>query len=108
MCKKFHQHYFIGVIMLMKFFTIPISSSLAIENLTQWWSPEFEFNNPGARSRGIGSAFVGKADDATAAIYNPAGLAQLSGVHCMWKDVLRPGIQDLKPGRMILLLLLSL
>ena len=38
---------------------------------------EFSFSNPGARSLGLGGAFAALADDATAAIANPAGLVQL-------------------------------
>lgn len=37
----------------------------------------FRSQNPGARARGIGGAFVALADDATAAYVNPAGLAYL-------------------------------
>lgn len=37
----------------------------------------FNFSNPGARARGIGGAFVALADDATASLANPAGLAFL-------------------------------
>jgi long-subunit fatty acid transport protein len=37
----------------------------------------FNFANPGARSMGMGGAFLGLADDATAAYTNPAGLTQL-------------------------------
>ncbi len=36
---------------------------------------QFDFLNPGARSLAMGGAFVGAADDATAAFTNPAGLA---------------------------------
>jgi long-subunit fatty acid transport protein len=39
---------------------------------------EFDFSNPGARSLGLGGAFAGLADDATAAFANPAGLIQLT------------------------------
>lgn len=39
---------------------------------------EFSFSNPGARSMGLGGAFVALADDATAAFANPAGLVQLA------------------------------
>ncbi len=39
---------------------------------------EFSFSNPGARSLGLGGAFVALADDATAAFANPAGLIQLN------------------------------
>ena len=38
---------------------------------------EFSFSNPGARAMGFGGAFIGLADDATAAYTNPAGLVQL-------------------------------
>ena len=37
----------------------------------------FNFANPGARSLGMGGAFLGLSDDATAAYTNPAGLTQL-------------------------------
>lgn len=39
---------------------------------------QFDFSTPGARSLALGGAFVGSADDATAAYTNPAGLFQLS------------------------------
>lgn len=41
------------------------------------FNPQFSFSNPGARSMGLGGAFVALADDATAAFTNPAGLVQL-------------------------------
>jgi len=40
-------------------------------------SVPFNLANPGARSMGLGGAFLGSADDATAAYTNPAGLTQL-------------------------------
>jgi long-chain fatty acid transport protein len=39
---------------------------------------QFNFSTPGARSLGLGGAFLGLADDATAAFTNPAGLTVLS------------------------------
>ena len=39
---------------------------------------QFDFINPGARSLGLAGAFIGVADDATAATTNPAGLLRLS------------------------------
>jgi long-subunit fatty acid transport protein len=39
---------------------------------------QFDFINPGARSLSLGGAFIGLADDATAATTNPAGLQRLS------------------------------
>jgi len=38
---------------------------------------QFDFLNPGARSLGLGSAFIAVADDATTAFTNPAGLTFL-------------------------------
>ncbi|MBV6414773.1 MAG: outer membrane protein transport protein [Xanthomonadales bacterium] len=38
---------------------------------------QFNFSNPGARSLGLGGAFTGLADDATAVYANPAGLTIL-------------------------------
>ena len=38
---------------------------------------QFRFDNPGARSLGVGGAFTGMADDASAVLANPAGLTQL-------------------------------
>lgn len=48
----------------------------------------FDFTNPGARARGIGGAFAAIADDSTAAIANPAGLAYLG------REVTLEWIQD--------------
>jgi long-subunit fatty acid transport protein len=39
---------------------------------------QFDFLNPSARSLALGGAFVGLADDATAALVNPAGLISLT------------------------------
>lgn len=38
---------------------------------------QFNFSAPGARSLGMGGAFLGRADDSTAAFANPAGLTNL-------------------------------
>jgi long-chain fatty acid transport protein len=45
-----------------------------------YWNTQlgFQFYPPGARALGMGGAFVGLADDATAAASNPAGIAQLT------------------------------
>jgi long-subunit fatty acid transport protein len=39
---------------------------------------QWNFSTPGARAAGMGQAFVGVADDATAAVTNPAGLMRLT------------------------------
>lgn len=46
----------------------------AISNTETFGGFEFNFNNPGARATGMGGAFTGVADDATAVVSNPAGL----------------------------------
>ncbi len=55
---------------------------------------EFSFSNPGARSLGLGGAFVALADDATAAFANPAGLVQLTrpevSIEGRWWDYSTP------------------
>ena len=58
-------------------------ASAATPALAQSTEPNFEqfqwnFSNPGARARGMGGSFIGVADDATAAIANPAGLLALT------------------------------
>lgn len=54
------------------------ATGFSLEN--ERWSSgiNFHFYPPGARALGMGGAFVGLADDATAAVSNPSGLAQLS------------------------------
>ena len=37
----------------------------------------FNLTGAGARAAGMGGAFIGVADDATAIVWNPAGLTQL-------------------------------
>jgi len=53
------------------------STVFAITDTETNASIPFNLSNPGARSMGMGGAFVGLADDATAAYTNPAGLTQL-------------------------------
>lgn len=52
--------------------------ALAQSNAEVAAAVQFNFSNPGARSLGLGGAFIGLADDATAAYTNPAGLTNLS------------------------------
>jgi len=51
-----------------------VASDKGLIDLETFSSFQFNFNNPGARSLGMGGAFVAVADDATAVIANPAGL----------------------------------
>lgn len=39
--------------------------------------PDFNITGAGARAEGFGGAFIGLSDDATAVVWNPAGLSQL-------------------------------
>jgi hypothetical protein len=48
---------------------------------------QFSFSNPGARSMGLGGAFVALADDATAAFANPAGLVQTAVPRFRWRAI---------------------
>lgn len=52
-------------------------SAMAITDNEANASLPFSFSNPGARALGMGGAFLGLADDASAAYTNPAGLTQL-------------------------------
>ncbi len=51
---------------------------LAVSSLEYNSGLQFNFSNPGARSLGMGGAYLGFSDDATAAYTNPAGLTVLS------------------------------
>ncbi|MEO8669937.1 MAG: outer membrane protein transport protein [Tahibacter sp.] len=53
-------------------------SAFAITDSETNASIPFSFSSPGARSLGMAGAFLGLADDATAAYANPAGLTQLA------------------------------
>jgi long-chain fatty acid transport protein len=54
------------------------TSAFAITDEEGNASIQFNFSPPGARSLGMGGAFLALADDATAAFTNPAGLVQLA------------------------------
>lgn len=54
------------------------SAAFADEFAQLIFTPHFSLANPGARSLGLGGSFLALADDATAALANPAGLVQLA------------------------------
>lgn len=60
-------------------FTLALAMPLAAQNsdIESMSGLQFNFGNPGARSLGMGGAFLGLADDASAAEANPAGLTIL-------------------------------
>jgi long-subunit fatty acid transport protein len=63
------------VLVAAALFAVPLAAqNVDIESLS---GLQFNFGNPGARSLGMGGAFLGLADDASAAEANPAGLTIL-------------------------------
>lgn len=65
----------IAVIALSLLATVPLAAqNTDIESMS---GLQFNFGNPGARALGMGGAFLGLADDASAAEANPAGLTIL-------------------------------
>lgn len=65
------------VILIISLF-FSTGSALALTTGSGSFTTDFRFNNPGARALGMGGAFIGLADDATAAFTNPAGLTILT------------------------------
>ncbi|MCJ7813427.1 hypothetical protein MUP95_08970, partial [bacterium] len=68
---------------MRKLFIIAISLILVLNAVSHVFAVSqaavlFLMISPGARAAGMGEAFVALADDATAAYWNPAGLAQLN------------------------------
>ena len=69
----------VKVFLLLLFFTFFINTeSWALVASAKDSGFQFNFNNPGARPNGMGGAFIGLADDASAAYTNPSGLTILT------------------------------
>lgn len=65
----------IALVLVAALLALPLGAqNVDIESLS---GLQFNFGNPGARSLGMGGAFLGLADDASAAEANPAGLTIL-------------------------------
>src|SRR5687768_12204156 len=68
---------------ISRMFNVAVSLALIVApataqmNIERFGSSTFNFSPPGARSMGLGGAFIGVADDATAVEANPAGLTVL-------------------------------
>ena len=60
------------------FAVLASTSAMAVSSIEYNSGLQFNFSNPGARSLGMGGAYLGFSDDATAAYTNPAGLTVLS------------------------------
>ena len=58
--------------------SILVGSGVARAQSTAQVPMQFDFMNPGARTLGLGGAFIGAGDDATTAFANPAGLALIN------------------------------
>jgi long-subunit fatty acid transport protein len=59
--------------------TVGLTTTAAAQTNDDFFpSLEWNFSTPGARANGMGKTFIGMADDATAAITNPAGLVSLT------------------------------
>jgi hypothetical protein len=65
------------IALLLLLFVVALPEGGSAQGGQSFVTFQFSFANPGARSLGIGGAFVALADDATAAFANPAGLVQL-------------------------------
>lgn len=63
--------------MLLLFAALCTTQSVAQTDETIFREFQFDFSTPGARANAMGRAFVGLADEATAAFSNPAGLSVL-------------------------------
>lgn len=66
----------VGSALILASFSACLSAG-ELPNTENMQGLQFNFSTPGARSLGMGSAFIGRADDATAAYANPAGLTSL-------------------------------
>jgi len=67
----------LGVLLFSFFLHDTLLAQARRRSPTVLFAPTGNFQNPGARSFGLGGAFIGLADDASAAELNPAGLSQL-------------------------------
>lgn len=68
----------VSVFFILFFLTISSTGAWAVVVGPDILGVDFRFNNPGARANAMGGAFIGLADDATAAYTNPAGLTVLT------------------------------
>jgi long-subunit fatty acid transport protein len=68
----------VSVLFVLFFLTISSTGAWAVVIGPDILGVDFRFNNPGARANAMGGAFIGLADDATAAYTNPAGLTILT------------------------------
>lgn len=71
------QKVMIRMVLALFFLCCFRSEARALIAFDQNYNFNFRFNTPGARANAMGGAFIGLADDATAAYSNPAGLTIL-------------------------------
>src|SRR3989441_4042080 len=70
------QAWLVMIVLIGMALPVPAEAG-GLSNTETFGGFQFNFNNPGARALGMGGAFIGVADDATAAVTNPAGLVIL-------------------------------
>jgi long-chain fatty acid transport protein len=76
---------------------LPISS-FAILAATQCYGSAFSISELGARAAGMGTAFIGTADDGSALFYNPAGIAFQPGTHLEMDSAVIVGLFRFTPN----------
>ena len=75
---RIHKRLFLGLTTISAAVLIHVGNAQALVASPDVFGLDFRFNNPGARANAMGGAFIGLADDATAAYTNPAGLTVLT------------------------------
>src|SRR3989441_4550294 len=70
------QAWLVMIVLIGMALPVPAEAG-GLSNTETFGGFQFNFNNPGARALGMGGAFIGVADDATAAVTTPAGLVIL-------------------------------
>ena len=68
----------LSAVTLFLLLTLQAAAQVNVDTSSAGFQIDLNLSNPGARSLALGGAFVGLADDATAAYANPAGLTVLS------------------------------
>jgi long-chain fatty acid transport protein len=75
-----------------------LSCCLALVIATVCQGAAFSVSELGARAAGMGTAFIGKADDGSAIFYNPAGIAFQPGTHLEMDNAVVVGLFRFTPS----------
>lgn len=71
---RLNPYHLLVLLPAVSLFSLPLAAQT---DLTIFREFQFDFSTPGARANGMGRAFVGLADEATAGYANPAGISVL-------------------------------